>query len=186
MNPSGAPRWSSATIALHWLSALVVLALLALGLAMVHAVDDPARRYDFYQLHKSLGFVALALLPGRLIARLASRAPPSPPLPAWMQRARAMLHGALYLLTLIATLSGWLLASATILPIPTRFFNMFVVPNIAASSAALAEQMTLIHIGATWLMLAVIALHVGAALKHQFVDRDCVLQQIVPRWLAGR
>lgn len=179
-------RWSSATITFHWLSALIALGLLALGLTMVHAIDDPARKYDFYQFHKSLGFVALALLPGRLIARLASRAPPSPLLPAWQQHAATMMHWALYLLTLIATLSGWMLASATTIPIPTRFFNLFVIPNIAASSAVLAERMTIVHIGATWLMLALIAQHVGAALKHQFVDRDDELWQIVPRWLGGR
>jgi len=187
VNTSRAPaRWSSATIALHWASALIVLGLLALGLAMVHATGDPARRYDLYQLHKSLGFVALALLPARLIARLARRAPPPPPMPAWQKRAGATMHWALYLLTLVATLSGWLLASATIIPIPTRFFNMFVVPNIVGSSAVMAARMTCLHIGATWLMLALVALHVAAALKHQFVDRDAVLQQIVPRWLAGR
>ena len=187
MNVSRAPeRWSSATIALHWSSALIVLVLLALGLVMVHAIDDAARKYDFYQLHKSLGFIALALLPARLIARLASRAPPSPPMPAWLRRVSATTHGALYVLTLMATLSGWLLASATIIPIPTRFFNMFVIPNIVGSSAVMAKQMAFVHTGATWLMMALVALHVGAALKHQFVDRDAVLRQMVPLWLVGR
>ena len=175
-------RWSPATIALHWLSALLILGLLALGWVMVHAIDDAASRFDLYQLHKSLGFVALALLLARLAARLASPAPAGLAMPAWEQRAASAMHWTLLLLTAIAALSGWLLASAAIIPIPTRFFDLFVIPNIAGANPRLAEQMTLLHYVATRLMMVLVALHIGAALKHHFVNRDAALRRILPRW----
>ena len=173
-------RWSAATIILHWLSALVIMGLLVLGLLMVHAIDDAATKFDLYQWHKSIGFVALALLALRLMARLRP-APPSLPMPAWERRAANAMHWTLYLLTLVAAVSGWLLASAAIIPIPTRFFNWFVIPGIASPNAALAEQMTLLHLGATWLMAALVALHIAAALKHHFVNRDATLSRMLPR-----
>jgi cytochrome b561 len=177
-------RWSPATIALHWLSALVIIVLLALGWVMVHAIADAASRFDLYQLHKSLGFVALALLLARIVARLASPAPVALAMPAWEQRAATAAHRTLFILTLIATLSGWLLASAATIPIPTRFFNLFVIPNIAGASPALAEQMTEVHFVATWLMMGLVALHIAAALKHHYVNRDAALRRILPRWVS--
>ena len=184
---SDAPsRWSGSTIALHWLSALVVLTLLALGWLMVHAIDDAASRFDLYQLHKSLGFVALALLLARIAARLATRPPIALAMPRWEQRAATLAHWTLYLLTLIATLSGWLLTSAATIPIPTRFFNLFVIPNIAAANPALAEQMTEVHLIATWLLMGLAALHIAAALKHHFINRDAALRRILPQWPTPR
>jgi cytochrome b561 len=172
-------RWSGATILLHWLSALVIVALLVLGWTMVHAIDNPASKFDLYQWHKSLGFVALALLASRLLARLRP-APPALPMPRWERCAATAMHWTLYSLTMVSAMSGWLLASAAIIPIPTRFFNLFVIPAIASPNAALAEQMSVVHFGATWLMGALIALHMAAALKHHFVNRDTTLRRILP------
>jgi cytochrome b561 len=177
-------RWNSATIALHWLSALVILVLLALGWVMVHAIDDAASRFDLYQMHKSLGFVALALSLARIVARLASPAPVALAMPAWEQRAASATHWTLYILTLISTMSGWLLASAATIPIPTRFFNLFVIPNIAGADPVLAEQMRQVHFVATWLMMGLVALHVAAALKHHFFNRDAALRRMLPQWTS--
>ena len=182
--PESASRWSAATIALHWLSALIVVGLLALGWIMVHATDDAAEKFDLYQWHKSFGFVALGLLLARLAARAASPAPAALAMPAWERRAASAMHWTLYGLTAIAASSGWLLASGAAIPIPTRLFNLFVIPNIATANPALAEQMTLVHYVATRLMMGLVALHVAAALKHHFVNRDAALRRILPNWRA--
>jgi cytochrome b561 len=63
---------------------------------------------------------------------------------------------------------------------------MFVVPKIAGSNPALEQQMSSLHAFATWSMLALVALHAAAALKHHLVDRDAALRQMVPRWSPGR
>ena len=179
-------RWNAATISLHWLSALAIVGLLALGLVMTHLIDSPARRFDLYQIHKSLGFVALFLLAARLAVRLTSHAPPPLSTVAWERHAATAMHVALYFLTFVATISGWVTASATIIPVPIRFFRMFVIPNIVSSNAILEKQASLVHTLATWSMLALVAIHVAAALKHHLFDRDDTLRRMTPGGLRAR
>ncbi len=176
-----APRWSPLVVALHWLGAAVVLGLIALGWFMVHGGADAPQRFDLYQLHKSWGFVALALLLARLAARGASRAPPPAPMPRWEQRTAALAHRALYALMLIAALSGWLVVSSAIVAVPTRFFDLFVIPNIPGAGPAQFQAATWLHFLVAWLLAVLTALHVGAALKHRLVDRDAVWSRMTPR-----
>jgi cytochrome b561 len=173
-------RWSPATIALHWLSALTIISLLALGLIMTHAITDTAQRFDLYQVHKSLGFVALFLLACRVAARMISRTPTAFSVIAWERRAATAMHGALYLFTFVATISGWVTASATIIPVPIQFFRLFTIPNIVASNPALEKQASLVHTVATWSIIVLVAVHVLAALKHHLVDRDDTLRRMIP------
>jgi cytochrome b561 len=182
-----APRWSPLIVGLHWLAAALILGLIALGWFMVHWEADAARRFDLYQAHKSLGFVALALFLARLVARAATRAPPPlQAMPLWEQRAAALAHGALYALALIAPLTGWLVVSSAIVAIPTRFFDLFVIPNLPGVSTAQFDAATTAHFLAVWLLAALVALHVAAALKHRLVDRDAIWSRMAPRWLGRR
>lgn len=173
-------RWSMTTIALHWLSAALILALLGLGWFMVHGDGDAATKFDLYQLHKSLGFLSLALLLLRLGARVARNSPPFPPaMPLWEQRLAALTHVAFYVLLLVVALSGWLLVSAAIIAIPTRFFDLFVIPNLVGADATLQANMTYVHYVASRLMMALVAMHIVAALKHHFFDRDDILRRML-------
>jgi cytochrome b561 len=182
MNGEPAPqrRWSAATVALHWLSAVLVIALIGLGWFMVHGEISAAAKFDLYQLHKSLGFVSLALLLARLAARIL-RASPAPPvaMPPWEQRLAGSAHAAFYVLLLAAGLSGWLLVSAALIPIPTRFFDLFIIPNLVNVDAALAARMILVHWALSRLIIVLLIVHVAAALKHHFIDRDDVLARMV-------
>ena len=178
-------RWGALAIVLHWLSAALILELIAHGWVMAHGGLSAAAAFDLYQSHKSLGFVALALTAARLIARLGSTAPAPPASPLWERRLAALVQATLYGLTLVAILAGWLIVSTSPLPIPTRFFNLFVAPNIARPDAALFAASTLAHRAAAWLIAALVALHVAGALKHHFRNRDDVLRRMLPRWLAS-
>ena len=174
-------RWSAAVIALHWLSAALILGLIAHGLMMVHGRLSAATTFDLYQQHKSLGFVALALTGARLAARLGSTAPAPPPSPRWERRLAALVQAALYALTLVAILAGLLLVSTSPLPIPTRFFDLFAIPDIARPDAALFAAATLTHEVTAWAIAGLVALHVAGALKHHWLDRDDVLSRMLPR-----
>jgi cytochrome b561 len=175
-------RWNGLIISLHWAAAAVILALLALGWVMVHGGLESAATFDLYQWHKSLGFAALALTAPRLAARLASASPPAPISPRWEQRLAAITQGSLYVLTIGAILSGWLVVSASPLPVPTRFFDLFVIPNIAPPDPSLFADAALAHKLAAWAIAFLIGLHVAGALKHHFVNGDDVLKRMLPRW----
>ncbi len=182
MNAGGGakPRWSAYTIALHWSSALLILALLGLGWFMVHGDIAAGARFDLYQLHKSLGFLSLALLLLRFGARLMQAPPSSPPtMPQWERRMAGLTHVTFYGLMLIAVLSGWLLVSAAIIAIPTRFFGLFTIPNLTGPGMNLEADMVLLHYWISRLTIGLIVLHVAAAMKHHVFDRDDVLKQML-------
>ena len=147
---------------------------------MVHGGFAAATTFDLYQQHKSLGFVVLALTAARLLSRALVTAPAAAPGPAWERRLAALVQALLYLLTAAAILAGWLLVSASPLPIPTRFFNLFVIPNIAAPDGALFARATLAHALLAYAIAALVALHVVGALKHYWIDRDDVLARMLP------
>lgn len=169
-------RWSASTITLHWLSAALILVLLGLGWFMVHGDIKASTKFDLYQLHKSLGFLSLALLLLRLGARLLQPSPQAPPtMPHWERRLAGLTHATVYVLLLAAVLSGWVLASAAIVSIPTRFFDLFVIPNLVGADAALSTNMSFLHYVVSRLLIGLLVLHVAAALKHHFIDRDDIL-----------
>jgi cytochrome b561 len=169
-------------ISLHWAAGAIILALIAVGWIMVYGGLDSAATFDLYQQHKSLGFAALALTALRLAARLVSSSPPPPVSPRWERRLAASTQGSLYVLTIAAILSGWLLVSTSPLPVPTRFFDLFGVPNIARPDPSLFAGAVVAHRVAAWGIALLIALHVAGALKHHFVDGDDVLKRMLPHW----
>ena len=170
-------------ISLHWSAGAVILGLLAIGWVMIHGGLDSAATFDLYQRHKSWGFVALVLTAGRLAARGLSASPPAPVSPRWERRLAALTQGSLYVLTIVAILTGWLVVSASPLPVPTLFFGLFVIPNIGPPNALLFTAAALAHEIAAWAIAALVALHVAGALKHHFVNRDDVLKRMLPRRL---
>jgi cytochrome b561 len=172
-------RWNALMIALHWLTAGLIFELIAHGWLMVHAGLSAATAFDLYQWHKSLGFTVLALTAIRLLARSVFASPPPSSTP-WEGRLAAVVQGLLYLATIAAVLAGWLVVSTSPLPIPTRFFNLFVVPDIAGPDAALFKGASLAHELAAWSIACLVALHVAGALKHHFIDRDDVLIRMSP------
>jgi cytochrome b561 len=172
-------RWSASTIVLHWLSAIVIMILLGLGWFMVHGDIGAATKFDLFQFHKSLGFLSLVILSLRLAARFAQPAPRKPPtMPHWEQRLAGLTHAALYLLLLTQVMSGWLLASAATIVIPMRFFGLFVIPAVVRPNGVLEVDMAILHYVVSRLLLGLVVVHVAAALKHHFIDRDEVLKRM--------
>jgi cytochrome b561 len=178
---TGPKRWNGWIISLHWAAGAVILVLIGLGWVMVYGGLDSAATFDLYQRHKSFGFVALVLTAGRLAVRLVSSSPPAPISVPWERRLAAFTQGSLYVLTICAILSGWLVVSASPLPVPTRFFDLFVIPNIARPDPSLFVSAELAHKLAAWAIAFLVALHAAGALKHHFVDRDDVLKRMLPR-----
>lgn len=172
-----APRWSLATILLHWLNAAVIVGLLGLGWSMLRFFDA-ATRFDLYQLHKSFGVVAIGFLVLRLAARAIFAAPPDVQMPAWAARAALGAHVALYALTAIVVLAGWVTASSAPLPIPTIVFGLFTWPAIAPTDGTIFAIAQTVHKWAAYVLAALIALHIAAALKHQFWDRDGLMRRM--------
>ena len=104
--------------------------------------------------------------------------PPPPGMPAWQRRAAAAAHAGLYLLTLAIPVSGWLMSSAS--GFQVVYLGLLPLPDLVGKDKVLFEQLKDTHYYLNILMFAVVVLHVGAALKHHFTDRDDVLARMLP------
>jgi len=176
--PSTAPdRYSHTAIALHWLLALLIAGNFALGVYM-HELPFSMTRLKLYNWHKWAGVTILALSAARLLWRLSHQPPADLPAPAWQQRAAQWAHRALYLLFFAVPLSGWAYSSAAGFPIV--WFGVLPLPDFVSPDRALSEAIKPLHAAFAFALAAVVLLHVAAALKHHFVDRDGLLLRMLP------
>lgn len=175
-------RYTRTAIALHWLLALLLLGLFVVGLYMTSLPFSP-QRLKLYNWHKWAGIVVLTLSFLRLLWRLTHRPPALPEavqaaMPAWQRLAHHGTHGALYGLFFAIPLLGWAYSSAAGFPIVV--FGVLPLPDFVPVDKALAETLKPWHGYAAYALAALVVLHVAAALKHQFVDRDSLLTRMLP------
>ncbi len=177
---AGAIAWTGLAKLFHWLMAVLIIAMLGLGLYMA-ALPFSDFKIELYQIHKSLGLTILALLPLRLLWRVVN---PTPPLPAtitgWQRIGANFSHVLLYGLMIGVPLTGWIMASAFSNQLQTTYFGLFDVPNLIAPSAEWRELMVWVHASMNIALMGVLALHIGAAVKHHWVDKDDVLKRMLP------
>jgi cytochrome b561 len=137
------------------------------------------RKLELVSYHKWIGVTVLALMGLRLAWRLTHRPPPLPPsVPARQRRAATIAHWTLYALLLAIPLSGWLFSSAA--GVPTVYLGLWQLPDLVAKDRALADALKLAHKSLNFALLVLAIVHVAAALKHQFVDRDGLLARMWP------
>lgn len=193
-----AQRYTAVAIVLHWAIAFAILFMIPLGFWMHSQAehgDISDSVFRAYQLHKSVGLTVLGLTLVRLAWRLMHPPPPFPEhMPAWERRVAELTHRGFYVLTIGLPLSGWLYVSTgwsihdeQVLAVPTYYFGLFRVPhlfNFAVAGeevrAATAEAAFAAHWIMAYATIALAGLHVLAALKHHWFDRDATLARMVP------
>jgi cytochrome b561 len=174
-------RYSRGAIAFHWIIAALVLFNLWLGLFR-HQLP---REWQVMPVHKSVGITVLVLTLGRIAWRLTHRPPHFPDtMPAMEKRAAKAAHFLLYALLLAMPLSGWLMSSDPVKPRPVSWFFLFDLPVLPATSP-LADAAHGTHELLAWPMVALVAIHILAALRHHFLLRDRVLARMLP-WRSRR
>jgi cytochrome b561 len=178
--PTGYPASSKW---LHWLVAVSVIVQAPLGAILVY-VELGDRQDAFYNFHKSLGVLILVLMLLRLLNRLALSAPMAEPTIApWQHAVSSVVHWLLYFLLIVQPLVGYWANSA--FGATTPFFGLFEIPALVAKNEELANQLFALHRWIGILIALLVALHVAAALQHYFIQRDGVLQRMLPRAMGG-
>ncbi len=162
---------------LHWLMFVLIAAAFSVGFWMV---DLPlAQRIRTVPWHKSIGVAILACVIVRLAWRVGHAPPPLPDsVPAWERRAARTAHWLLYALMAAVPVSGWLMSSA--LGVATVPFGLARLPDLLERDRELGEMLKIVHFALNKTLLALVLLHAAAALKHYLVDRDGVLQRMLP------
>jgi cytochrome b561 len=162
----------------HWLVALLIIAAYSVAWTMVDMKLSPTK-LKLFNYHKWIGVTIFTLAVLRVLWRLYRRPPVLPAtMRAWEQRTAEITHRLLYLLLFAIPLSGWLMSSAK--GFQTVYLGRLPIPDAIGKNAALGAALTEVHVALTWLLLGLLVLHVAAALKHHFIDRDDVLRRMLP------
>jgi cytochrome b561 len=173
-----AGRYTTTAIVLHWIVALAVIAQIALGWWMQSIPKQPPGiRADAFNLHKSIGLTILMLMAVRLAWRATHAPPPPVTMPAWQAFAARANHWLLYACLLLQPMSGYI--GSAVSGYPVRYVG-WVLPTWAVRNDALKDLLSQVHLVTSVILVAAIVLHVAAALKHQFFDRDSLLARMWP------
>jgi cytochrome b561 len=175
-----ARRYSGAAILLHWLTALLLVGSFSLGLYMVGLKFSP-QKLTLFSYHKWIGVSVFFLALVRLLWRLGHQPPPLPEsMPAWQVAASRASHALLYVFLLATPVSGWLYSSAAGVPTVPFGVAMLQLPDAVGKDGDLAATLKFIHMALNYSLGALICLHVAAALKHLFINRDGIMSRMLP------
>ncbi|WP_374193459.1 cytochrome b [Trinickia mobilis] len=173
---------------LHWVIAAGILCNVALGLSVDFLPDDWIR--PVIDTHKSIGITVLGLVLLRILWRVAHRPPPLPKaFPSWERASAHAAHLLLYVLMIGLPLSGWLHDSAwkDAATHPMTLFHLVPWPRIGfvmnlepAFKEHMHDVLGALHTCFGYGLYAVLALHIGGALKHELIDRESVLRRMLP------
>jgi cytochrome b561 len=173
--------WGWPTRALHWIVAALVLGLYVHGLWM----EDLPRDQHAFQiwLHAAVGATLLAFAAVGFVWWLLNAAPKDPAgTPAWQRRAAHGVYWALYALIFATVFAGWALTGTLREPVAIEMFGFIGLPPLSATGSSTHELYEEAHELFANALIALVAVHVAAALYHHFVRRDAVLW----RMLAGK
>lgn len=162
----------------HWVTALLVFLMIPVGIAMTsqgfESIGD-----QLYIFHKGAGSVLLVLVVLRILWKVTHREPPLPEgVPAIQRRIAGTTHWVLLLLLLVMTVSGYIRTVGEGFPI--ELLNALGVPPLIGENVELARTMSVVHKFSAYLLAALIAAHIGAAVHHAVIARDGVMGRIWP------
>jgi len=183
---TAASAYGVIAIVLHWLLAALIAAAFLIGLSMVDLPFSP-QRFRFFNWHKWLGIAVLLLSAARLLWRAGGHPPPPIPagMPPWQVMAFRVTHLAFYGLFFVVPLTGWAYTSAV--GVPVVFLGWLPLPDFVPRDKALGDELLKpAHEIVSYLLAAIVVLHVAAALKHHYFARDGLLLRMWPWWPSRR
>lgn len=176
--PVASQNYTGTAKVLHWLVALMIIGLFALGQYMSDLSMSP-RKLQLYSWHKWFGVTVFLLALVRLGWRLTHQPPSLPTQMSKLQQlASHTAHAALYGLMLAIPISGWLMSSAK--GYQTVWFGLLPIPDLLGKDKVLGDALAELHGALNGLLMFIVVVHVIATLKHHFIDRDDVLKRMLP------
>ncbi|WP_116132614.1 cytochrome b [Tropicimonas sp. IMCC34043] len=171
--------YSGTARALHWIIAVLVLLMIPAGIVMVQQGLSRPLQNTLFVFHKNTGVIVFLLMVLRLTYRQINRPPDLPDhLPGWQRRAANLSHRALYVLLFIMPISGYVRVKAGRFPI--EGLDALGIGTFVPASKALASVAQTVHFVTAFALVAVLLLHVGAALQHAVLRRDGVFSRMWP------
>jgi cytochrome b561/polyisoprenoid-binding protein YceI len=170
-------EYGTAAKGFHWLIAVLIITILAIGLIMVDMDRGPGK-FALFRWHKSLGITVLGLAALRICWRLGSLQPLSLAAHAvWEKTLAGITHFLLYFCMVAMPLSGWLMSSAKGTKVSAWGFAL---PDLIGQNRPLGQLLTTFHVYTAYGLIGLIGLHAAGALKHHVIDRDETLRRMLP------
>ncbi len=177
-NQSTPTRYSAVAQLFHW----VIAGLVVTQFVLARMADDlplGARKLGLLARHKSFGMTILMLAILRLLWRLKHSPPALPPAMSPLERAIARgTHIAFYVLLFAMPITGWMMSSAKNYSV--SWFSLFTWPNLIGKNEAAFNFLLATHQTLSYVLFVIAVLHILAALKHHFWNRDNVLLRMLP------
>lgn len=174
--PQSISQYNSVAKVIHWLSALAIFSLFALGYWMV----DLSYYSEWYKVapywHKSVGIILFALTLFRVLWKMLNKAPEIEGL-AWEKNAAKVAHLLLYILLFATFISGYLISTADGRGI--EVFNWFTLPALGSLIENQEDIAGEVHFYLTYSLIGLALLHALAALKHHFINKDNTLKKMI-------
>jgi cytochrome b561 len=175
--------YTKVAIALHWIIAGAIVLQIFGGWQMEDLKG--AEKFAAFQTHKSLGLTILMLSVARLLWRIAN---PPPALPegmkGWEVLAAKFTHVAFYFLMIGIPIGGWIIISTAPYNIATNWWGLFEWPRLPLADLPFRKVLNEVaksgHSAAAWGVIGLLVLHVGAVLKHMFINGDNVASRMIP------
>lgn len=172
-------RYSSTAMVLHWVIALAVLGQIAFGWYLQTVPRLTPERTIFVNFHKSTGLLIGLLILVRLGWRLTHKPPPFPAaMPAWEQSAARVSHALLYACMLVMPIAGY--TASNFSKFGVKFFNAVLLPPWGPDDRSVYAAFNALHVTTSYIFVALIAVHVGAALRHLFFARYGIFRRMLP------
>jgi cytochrome b561 len=179
-------RYSNTAVALHWITVALVLTQVVLGFAFAEFMAKGPAKAEVFAWHKTLGALILVLALIRLAYRLANPPPPFPPeLPRWRRIAAVWNHRAFYFLLIVLPLTGLLAVSGMSPNGNTTLVGGVSIPVIPGISRETGETSGDLHVVLVFTTIALLLLHVGAAISQQFFEHDRTAGRMPPFHAPG-
>lgn len=174
-------RYSNMAVTFHWVTAALVLTQVVIGFAFAEFLPRGSTHTEFLAWHKGLGALILVLTLCRLFYRLRNPPPPFlPELPHWKRVVAEWNQYFFYFALIVLPVSGLLLVSSMSKDGTTAFIGGSKIPVIPGISRPVGEASGSIHVLLVYVTIALLLLHVGAALYQQFVEHDRTAGRMPP------
>ncbi|RKP51060.1 cytochrome b [Trinickia fusca] len=171
--------YTRGAIAFHWIIALLMVCGFTLGWVMTSIHGFTPAKLRYFSWHKWMGVTVFALAVLRIVWRFTHAAPPLPRrMSAWQRVAAQVVHLLLYVLMIAIPVTGYLYSSAA--NVPVVYFGIVPLPRLIAPDPVLKETLKTLHTVLNYGLAVLVAVHVAAAVKHQWIDRDGLLARMLP------
>ncbi|WP_439124877.1 cytochrome b [Marivita sp.] len=164
---------------IHWTMAILILAMIPVGVLMTQPDLNRSFQNSLYIFHKNVGVLLLLLILVRIVYRLTHKPAPLPAdLPDWQHRIAGLSHLAIYALLFIMPVAGYIRVKAGGFPIES--LDALGLPSLVMRSDALAEFAKMVHYFGSFAIAGLIAMHIAAALHHGIIRKDGVFSRMWP------